>query len=356
MIINHGAIYRRRRRTFGGISLLVVIVIVIAALAGGGKLPTRRPSGSTTPVVAPQRLVYSSLVRLSTGLSDSAIAPLSSKRFVIFGGIARSGGASHAIFTVNAPKQGPAQATLTSGLQTGLSGAAAVRLGRSIYLLGGRDGRTFASGIYRYSPSDGTLTLVGRLPHGRADFGAAVIGNTVYLVGGDGVSGSLDTIISWRPGRNGAARTVGTLPRALSFMAVAAAKGRLIILGGLSQGAASSEILAFDPARPASRAVTRVGLLPHATTHASAAAIGATVYMIGGLRDATQVPTAVVYSINATTGRTVRAGLLPQGRSDVAAVVLGDRIALAGGATKSATLDVVGELAAAAASTTHRSG
>lgn len=349
MIINHGAIYRRRRRTFAGTSLLVVLVIVIAAVTGGGKLPTGHRSASTPPVSAPRQLVYRSLVRLTTGLSDSAIAPLSQARFVTFGGLASSGGASHAIFTVAAPAHGSAQATLTSGLRTGLSGAVAVRLGGAIYLLGGRDGRTFASGVYRYTPNDGTLTLVGRLPHGRADFGAAVIGKTVYLVGGDGASGSLDTIITWRPGRRSVSRTVGTLPRALSYMAVTAANGRLIILGGLSQGAASSEILAFNPARAASRAVTRLALLPHATTHATAAAIGGTVYMIGGLRDATQVPTAVVYSINAASGKTVRAGLLPQGRWDVAAVLLGRRIALLGGRSKSATLDVVGELVAAPA-------
>src|SRR5207302_2649611 len=94
--------------------------------------------------------------------------------------------------------------------------------------------------------SGGIVRTAGHLPQPASDVGAAVIGNVAYIVGGYTGSRALDTVVAYQPGQP--ARVVGHLPAPLRYPAVAAANGRLIIVGGNNQaGTASHDVLSFDP-------------------------------------------------------------------------------------------------------------
>ncbi len=219
-------------------------------------------------------------------------------------------------------------------LPTALHDTAAVPLGDAVYLFGGGTGaNTQSDAILRVPLGGGTATSVGRLPAPSSDQSAAAIGGTAYVVGGYTGSRWLDTIVAWRPG--GGAHVVAHLPAALRYAAVAAAGGKLVIAGGsLESGAASRDVLAFDPRR---NRVSRLGRLPAPTTHAAAATLGGIVYVIGGRGASTGTPTGRIVSVDPVRGRIRAAGSLSVPRSDLAAVATGGRILLAGGRSAAGT-------------------
>ena len=72
----------------------------------------------------------------------------------------------------------------------------------------------------------------------------------------------------------------------------------------------------------------RLGRLPAPVTHAAAAAIGDTAYVIGGRGAAVGTPTDAVLAVNISTGRVAAAGRLSEPLSDLAAVPLGIIVSL----------------------------
>src|SRR5581483_5764567 len=172
------------------------------------------------------------------------------------------------------------------------------------------------------------------------DQSAAVIGRTAYIVGGYTGTRWLDTIVAWRPGHS--ARVVAHLPQPVRYAAVAAADGRLVIAGGsLEDGSASRSVHVYTPTVGVG---THVPLLPAPTTHAAAAAIGDTVFVIGGRGAVLDTPTARIVAIDLRTGRVRRAGALPEPLSDLAAVGGGRSILVAGGHGRAGTVSTLTEL------------
>ena len=121
-----------------------------------------------------------------------------------------------------------------------------------------------------------------------------------------------------------------------------AAAGRVVIAGGsLENGTASDAVYAF---LPATRKVVRIGRLPAPTTHAAAAAIGATAFVIGGRGASVGTPTDRIVAVDPLK-RTVRvAGSLGRPLSDLAAVTDPRGILLAGGRDASGTVSSLTEL------------
>jgi YVTN family beta-propeller protein len=114
----------------------------------------------------------------------------------------------------------------------------------------------------------------------------------------------------------------------------------------LQIGRASAAVLEFFPA---SGRVVRVGLLPAPTTHAAAAAIGSTAYVLGGRGSARDTPTSRIVAITAN-GRIRPAGRLPLPLSDLTAVTTQGRIVVAGGRGRTGTVSTIVRLRAVAVS------
>jgi YVTN family beta-propeller protein len=225
-------------------------------------------------------------------------------------------------------------------LHGALHDAAAVRIGRAVYLFGGGNGLSQLDSIVRVDPVSGATANAGRLPAPSSDQAAAAVGQTAYVVGGYTGRQWLDTIVAWKAGSP--ARIVARLPSPVRYAAVTAVGGQVVIAGGSRpNGTASQAVLKFSPA---TGKVTRIGRLPVPTTHAAAAGIGDVAYVIGGRGAAVDTPTTGIVAVDLRHGQVRRSGRLASPRSDLAAVGLGNGILLAGGRGPGGTESGLSEL------------
>jgi len=97
----------------------------------------------------------------------------------------------------------------------------------------------------------------------------------------------------------------------------------------------------------------RIGHLPAPTTHAAAAALGSTVYVLGGRGADVGSPVSRVVAVGRGGPRS--AGQLPQRLSDFAAVAVADGIVVAGGRTQTGTVRAIRWLRRIAGSAPHAS-
>ena len=357
---NQAAVYRRRRRTLAASVLLaIVLIIVIATTSGGGgpNLPPRQSSGSTGTTTLPQSsapLSYTRVASLTEPVLASAAAPVPGHNaFSLLGGIDSAGSGTSGIGTITS-----ISTTVVGILPVTLFAAAAVTIGDHEYIFGGATG-TAASpkpelGILSYDPlsSNPTVTEIAHLPSENYGLGAAAIGSTVYIVGGDDGKNALDTIVAWHPG--GTATVQQPLPVALRYAAVAAVDGRIVIAGGLlANNTASRSVYLYNPVTHT--VSTLRAELPVGIYAAAGASLGKLAYVIGGGTptgsggNLTATPVRTIYSIDPRSGAVALAGTLTDGpRAEAAAVQVGKLIYLAGGLTSGAvTTKAVGTLSVA---------
>ena len=188
-------------------------------------------------------------------------------------------------------------------------------------------------------PGSGQVVAAGRLPAASSDSSAAVAGATAYVVGGYTGTSWLDTVVAFTPGR--AARVVGHLPVGVRYAAVTAVGASLVIAGGtLPDGTASRTVYLFDTRRHTTR---RIASLAAATTHAAAATLGDTAFIIGGDGSVLGSMSAAVIAIRPATGHSAAghlsslAAISPRSRSE-------ERIVIAGGMTAHGVTDRISAL------------
>ncbi len=128
-------------------------------------------------------MTFGTLAQLAPAVRYPAVAALAGKLYVIGGELSPKQADATAVQEIDV--QSGAVTALTP-LPAGLSHAAAVTLNGTIYVLGGRSGGHAIDTISMLNPSTGLLQPVGHLPAARSDMGVAVVGQTVYLVGGEG--------------------------------------------------------------------------------------------------------------------------------------------------------------------------
>jgi YVTN family beta-propeller protein len=345
----------RRGRWAGAFGLLVVGVAVGVFLSFHHRRSSATTATAATTVPSSPahrhvhrlrhffRLAERQIGRLQSPVQDAAAASLAGGRTMLLGGLTAADTSRADVRVVSANRDRPAGV-----LPSAVHDAAAVRLGRAVYLFGGGTNEsTQSDAIVRVDR--GRSTVVSSLPTSSSDQAAAAIGGTAYVVGGYTGSRWLDTIVAWRPGSP--ARVVAHLPTMLRYGAVTAADGRLVIAGGsVPNGTASRAIFEYTPG---STRVERLGVLPLATTHAAAAAVGDVVYVIGGRGAALGSATRRIVAVDLRTGRVRTAGSLRAPRSDLAATTVGSStILLAGGRGPGGTVAGLSELVAVAAA--HR--
>ena len=338
------------RRRIGILALLVAVAGIGAAVVliqGGGKSGTAvsdtasTTSTSDAPTKPPAKRLQTRVVmseraggQLPASAQDAAGASFGN-RAVLLGGLTAADTSSSAIIVADA-----SAGRVVGQLPSARHDTAAVTIGRFVYLFGGGNGVSQLDEIVRVDPRSGQAQVVGRLPAASSDSSAAEIGGTAYIVGGYTGTSWLDTIVAWKPGST--AKVVARLPAPVRYAAVAAAKGQLVIAGGsLENGTASRAVFAYTPSR---HRIRRLGNLPAATTHATAASLGSTVFVIGGRGASLGTPTSRIVSIDLVSNRIRSAGALIGPLSDLTAVRLGDRILVAGGSGPAGTVSTIGEL------------
>jgi N-acetylneuraminic acid mutarotase len=126
---------------------------------------------------------FASVAQLNPAVRYPAAAALNGKLYVIGGELSPKQADATTIQQIDLQTMA---VTNLSPLPVGLSHAAAVTLNGTIYVLGGRSGGHAIDTISVLNPTTGQLQTVGHLPAARSDMGVATVGQTVYLVGGEG--------------------------------------------------------------------------------------------------------------------------------------------------------------------------
>jgi outer membrane protein assembly factor BamB len=239
-------------------------------------------------------------------------------RVLVFGGLV--GGSSSAEILGGRP----AHLTRVGTLPVATHDDAAVRIGRSTFLLGGGQASS-SDAIVRIA--SGSAARAGSLGEPLSDLGAAVVGRTAYIAGGYTGARFATGILAFR---GGVPKLAARLPVGLRYAGVAALGGRLYVAGGVTTAGDSDAVYSFDPR---TRAVRRIATLPAPVAHAPLAAVGGALYLLGGDGG----PAIVRISPD---GAVRVAGRLPRPLANAAAVAVGRSIYLFGGDGSDAVLRV----------------
>ncbi|MBV8396383.1 MAG: hypothetical protein JO064_09020, partial [Actinobacteria bacterium] len=133
-----------------------------------------------------------------------------------------------------------------------LSGAVALTYGNDRYVVGGWDGKRYATAVL-FFVAPGDVRLVARLPVGVRWPAAAIVGNTLYVAGGlskNGPSRAIDAVDL----RLLNVKRIGTLPSGVYQATMAVSGGSLYVFGGRdAHGDAVSSVVRIDPRTGAAR-------------------------------------------------------------------------------------------------------
>jgi outer membrane protein assembly factor BamB len=260
--------------------------------------------------------VTESAVSLPHSLSR-AVAFADAADVLVAGGIESNQSTTDAVLRV-----GPAGTEQGGTLASAVHDAAGATIRDGRFVFGG--GAQQVSDAVQKLSSSGSGTLVGRLPHPRADFSAVVVGRNAYLVGGyDGTAPASDVLTT----TDGVTyRSVARLPVAVRYPAVTAFGRTIYAFGGEWAGVASSAIQAIDTQ---SGRAWIVGRLPVARTQAAAFMLSGREYIAGGLVHGTA--SFDLLQFDPRTHETEHVGTLPLPLADAAATVTGDTAHLIGG-------------------------
>jgi N-acetylneuraminic acid mutarotase len=315
-----------------------VLCLGLAACGAGAKTTTvGAPAAhsaygrSSKPLAV--RLSYRLLFSLAVPLQDPAIAALTGERFVLLGGLDAADTSTAGVLVANLHE--PLRNASLPGAQ---HDAQAATLAGQVYVFGGGEFTEYDH-ILRFDPVTDAVSAAGVLPTPASDVAVTQTGGTAYIIGGFDGTNWLDTILAWRPGTP--ARVVARLPVGLRYAAVAAVNGRILIIGGTTPTSTSDAIYRFDPS---TGTVLQIGRLAQPITHAGAATLGSSVYLIGGRGENLDSQTDRVWSIDPSNGTVHAAGRLPRALSDAGVLSVGNAILVVGGRTAEGTQAAVGEL------------
>lgn len=156
----------------------------------------------------------------------------------------------------------------------------------AVYVVGGYDGSVWQRPVLRLSPGEVMWQAVGDLPVPVRYGGAARIGQSLVVAGGLTVAGPTAAVwlVPLRPG--GAARRIGTLDVARSYMTAAASDGAVYAAGGEdAQGSLLKGVWRIAPGRHGSWRITRAFALPSPRAYGGWAAVPGGFVYVGGLTE-----------------------------------------------------------------------
>jgi non-specific serine/threonine protein kinase len=188
--------------------------------------------------------------------------------------------------------------------------------------------------IARNAPSDRAFVLengrwreLARLRAGRAAGGAAVIGDTLYVVAGIGPAGLTGASYALDLRRNRWRQIPGPTPR--EHLAVTATGGRVYALAGRTAGL-DTNLRVLESWKPGAKRWTRLPPVPVARGGTGATAVGRTIVSIGGEAPGGTIPS--VYAFDTASKRWRKLPDLPTPRHGLGVVATGRTVyAIAGG-------------------------
>jgi outer membrane protein assembly factor BamB len=312
----------RQRRNLNLLPLALVLALALTLAACGtsqARIASRTPSASTfTPTAAPGPLMIDA-AKASWSLRfplQREVALADGQRLQILGGLTPSGVSTSAVIFAD-----PVTGALTAGpaLPRGVHDAAGAMISGRPTIFGGGA----ATSVDTVQQAGGAV--IGALPTARSDLAAAVIGKTTYLIGGYDGSVLRREVLATTDGKS--FQQVARLPQGLRYPAVAALGATIYVIGGeLANGKSTRDIVAVDSA---TGRVATLGQLPRPISQATAVVLGGELFVLGGM-DGPE-PTDKIWRIDPSSGMVSPAGLLPYAVSDAAAAIVGQSGYMVGG-------------------------
>jgi non-specific serine/threonine protein kinase len=327
-------VFLRRRLGVGTILLSVVVVIVLLATRAPGHTQHRLANVGTAPTT-PLTTTTTTPPRFETSLAPWQLpAPLSRTvalaiggQIGLFGGLGPRGVTTGAIVELD-PNSGKSRQL--GALASPVHDAAGAVIGGRYFVFGGGaqtlSARVQAVAVDASGIGASTSSVVASLAAPRADLAAATSNGSVLLVGGyDGTKWS-PTVLETSDGSK--FDSVAQLPMPVRYPAVAVVGHTLYVIGGeLSGNQADAAIVQQVDLN--TRAAAVVGHLSAGLSHAVATMVHGTVYVFGGRSGGHAVDT--IETLDPSTGALQTVGHLPVSTSDMAAVTIGDTAYVLGG-------------------------
>ena len=237
-------------------------MLLLGGLADTGSVATILQIDPTTGSVQP-------VGSLAVATHDALAAALGSTVY-LFGG-----GETVGIDTVQA--FGGGRSGVVGHLPEPRSDGVALTVSGRIYLVGGFNGHVVLHDVLM--TSDGTtFQAIAHLPVAVRYPAVAVVGTTIYVIGGQAATGPTTTIQSVNVA-DGTTKVVAQLPQPIVEASAFALGNDVFVAGGRTGSAFRSEVDRIDLA---TGGLTPVASLPGPLADASAASLGSTVYLAGG--------------------------------------------------------------------------
>lgn len=209
---------------------------------------------------------------------------------------------------------------------------AVVAVGEHVYVLGGfEQNRGIVNKVQVYDTTTCTWSMGPDLPKEVHHINAAVVGETIYIVGAmqTPLFTSIGDVWAWNPATDAGWQTRTPMPAGTQRGAgvAGAIDGKIYVAGGL-RGGAVAELSAYDPAADAWD--TQLPALPATRDHGCGGVIGGKLYVAGGRQADIGTPRATLYEYT-PGGAWVERAPMPTARGGTACGIVGTRLVVVGG-------------------------
>jgi hypothetical protein len=215
-------------------------------------------------------------------------------------------------------------------------GMAAVAFDGNIYTLAGKGPDGVSGSVFRYLPEEDRWETLSDKPTPVTDVEGVVIGEKVYIPGGETVDGKPTDILEIYDPRQDTWETGTPLPQALSAYALADFEGKMYLFGGWDGEDAVDSVWIYEPI---SGDWEKGAKMQIASQHASAVMLTKEIVVLGGHSGDKRISS--VYAFYPSRDNLddddpwVDLSGLPEGRYDFGAATLGDSIYIFGGMIES---------------------
>jgi len=314
---------RRLRRT-GAVAAVLMLVVVVFFVV---RPFTMAFTFSVGAVVDSVEVKVNAMVKGLTGAVSRAVAVPDGPTILVLGGLI--GGSSSTTVRRFFPVSDTVAPAGTLAVAT--HDAAAVPFGTSALVFGGGEAVTIDQ-VQSFT-SKGSQ-VIGKLPQPRSDLLAASVGGRIYVLGGyDGKTDQPDVLMT----TDGVSYKVVTqLPTPVRYAGMAVVGKTIYVVGGEHNGAQTSQIQAVDTAAGTAKVVSN---LPVPVSQESVFVLGGAMLMAGGRSGGTVRNQVDIIDVN--SGGLARAGLLPRAAADMALAQIGKDVYLFGGESPTPLTSIV---------------